>query len=82
MRKSLATMAFVLSISAASAVFADDHKVDWAGHCKAEMEKFKCDANGKDEDIYQCLLKHDADISKDCDNNAHSKYEEITGKSK
>lgn len=79
MSKSLATLS-LLMIVASSAAFAEDHKVDWSGNCKADLEKFKCDANGKDEDIYQCLLKHDKELSKECDENAHSKYEKLTGK--
>lgn len=82
MRKSLATMSFLVALSASSAVMAEDHKVDWAKNCKSEMEKFKCDPNGKDEDIYQCLLRHDVDLGKDCDNNAHTPYEKLTGKAK
>ena len=79
MRKSLAVIGFIMAVAAAQAAFSAD-KIDWAGHCKAEIEKFKC--SGDDEAMYQCLLKHDADLSKDCDNNAHSKYEEISGKKK
>jgi len=82
MRKSLATLGFIMAVSASTAVFAADHKVDWAAHCKAEIEKFKCDANGDDDTIYQCLLRHDVDLSKDCDNNAHTPYEKLTGKAK
>ena len=81
MRNMFIAVSLLASFTATSA-FAEDHKVDWAAHCKAELEKFKCDANGKDEDIYQCLLKHDSELGKDCDTGAHSKYEELTGKGK
>ena len=80
MRTKIIAVAFLMGLVTTSSAFAEDHKVDWAKHCKADLEKFKCDANGKDEDIYQCLLKHDSEISKPCDENAHSKYEELTGK--
>lgn len=73
-------MALLISLGCISPAFAADHKVDWAAHCKAEMEKFKCDANGDDDTIYQCLLRHDVDLSKDCDNSAHTPYEKLTGK--
>jgi len=69
-----------------SAFAADDkkaaQKIDWQAHCQSEMKRFKCDAGGTDEAIYQCLLKHDADLSKTCDNKAHAKYEELTKKKK
>ena len=80
MRKSLAALGFIMAVSASATAFAADHKVDWATHCKAELEKFKIDANGDDETIYQALLKHDKELGKDCDENAHSKYEKLTGK--
>ena len=59
------------------------YKADWQ-YCEAEIKKFKCEvAMAKsEEDLYQCLLKHDEDLSKGCDNNSHSKYEAATGKTK
>jgi len=53
---------------------------DWSP-CTKEIAQWCKDVKG-DEAIYQCLLRHDADLSKTCDNNGHSKYEELTGKTK
>ena len=78
MRKSIATLGFIIAVSASPLAFAADF--DWSP-CKAEIDQYCKDTKG-DEAIYQCLLKHDADLSKTCDNGAHSKYEELTGKAK
>ena len=77
MRHALAVFAFVVLISPAARA----DKVDWAV-CSTEIGKWCQGIREKsgEEGIYQCLLKHDADLSKKCDNNAHSKYEQLTGK--
>ena len=82
MRITLASLGLLVAVTASSSAFAAD-KVDWTP-CNAEIEKFCKGVKEKDgeDGIYQCLLKHDADISKSCDNDAHSKYEEATGKTK
>jgi hypothetical protein len=72
MTKFYTLLAAVAVLFTASNAFA----FDWSP-CKAEMEKFKC--SGDDEAVYQCLLKHDVDLSKNCDNGAHTKYEKEKG---
>lgn len=81
MSNKITTIGFVaLSILATSAFAAD--KFDWSP-CNAEMAKFCKGMEGKsDEDIYQCLLKHDVDLSSTCDKDGHNKYEILTGKTK
>ena len=74
MKKILALLAVVGAVSSPAYAF------DW-GACKAEIDKF-CPGEKDDEKIWSCLQKHDIDLSKECDNNAHSKYEEATGKKK
>ncbi len=77
MRRYLAIVSVATLIS--SAAHAD--KVDWSV-CQPEIGKW-CQGvkeKGGEEAIYQCLLKHDADLSKKCDNDAHSPYEKLTGK--
>lgn len=72
---SIASVLFAYSALAAE-------KFDWSP-CKTEIDKWcKNVKEGDDEAMYQCLLKNDADLSKDCDNKAHSKYEEKTCKVK
>jgi hypothetical protein len=80
MRNILTSLAVVMTLASASAAFADV-KPYWESKCKAEIEKFKCDKSS-DDSIYQCLLKHDVDLSKACDNEAHSIYEKESGKTK
>ena len=84
MKSKLALALFAVMLAASPAFAFDNpagHKVDWAP-CEADIKKTKCeDALKKgEEDLYQCLLKHDEDLSKGCDNDAHSKYETLTGK--
>jgi len=78
--------AFLLGLSIAILAvgpgFAAD-KVDWSP-CQTEIGKWCTgirEAKGE-EGIYQCLLKRDADLSKKCDNEAHSVYERVTGKAR
>ena len=77
MRKLLAFTMLATVTLATSAMAAD--KVDWS-KCKAETDKW-CTGISGDENIYQCLLKHDSELSKPCDEQ-HGKYEELTGKKK
>jgi hypothetical protein len=79
MRYTLIALTLFLSTLSTVAMAAD--KVDWTP-CNAEIEKFCKGVHEKDgeEALYQCLLKHDIDLSKTCDNGAHSKYEKATGK--
>ena len=79
MRITFTSLIVLLALTSTSAALAAD-KVDWTP-CKSEIEKFCKNIKGEEE-IYQCLLKHDVDLSKNCDNNSHSKYEEVTGKTK
>lgn len=67
-------------LAGASPVSAAD-KVDWS-FCQPEINKWCTGVHDKsgEEGVYQCLLKHDADLSKKCDNESHSKYEQLTGK--
>ncbi len=55
-------------------------KPDWS-LCAPDIAKFKCgDAQAKgDEDLYNCLIKHDGELSKACDPET-TKYEVVTGK--
>lgn len=55
-------------------------KPDWS-LCAPEIAKFKCtDAQAKgDEELYNCLIKHDGEFSKTCDPET-TKYEILTGK--
>ncbi len=59
----------------------DGFKIDWSP-CAKEIEQFKCgEAMAKSEaDLYQCLLKQDTEISKECDNKSHSQYEKSMDK--
>jgi hypothetical protein len=76
------TAALALALFAASPTLAAD-KVDWAP-CQTEIAKWCSTARDKggEEGLYQCLLKRDADLSTRCDNEAHSKYEKLTGRAK
>ena len=80
MLKYLAIIA--LTVLGTSPGFAAD-KVDWTP-CQAEIAKWCPIAKDKagEEGVYQCLLKHDTDLSKRCDNESHSKYEQVTGKTR
>ncbi len=82
MRTRTAYAAFWLAILGAAPGFAAD-KIDWTP-CQTEITKW-CqgvkEARGE-ESLYQCLLKRDADLSKRCDNEAHSAYERVTGKAR
>ncbi len=80
MQKYLFALALALAVLVSSASFAAD-KVDWTP-CQTEIAKWCPVAHDKggEEGVYQCLLRHDADLSKKCDNESHSKYEQVTGK--
>ena len=82
MYQRLAAMALALAAISVSPALAAD-KVDWAA-CQPEITRWcgTARAQGGEEAIYQCLLKHDADLSKRCDNEAHSRYEQLTGKAR
>lgn len=82
MPKHLAAMAITLAALATSPALAAD-KVDWTV-CQPEITRWCASARsqGGEEAIYQCLLKRDADLSKRCDNEAHSRYEQLTGKAR
>jgi len=82
MPKFRAILALTASVLASSPAFAAD-KVDWSV-CQPEITRWCASsrAQGGEEAIYQCLLKHDADLSKRCDNEAHSRYEQLTGKAR
>ena len=79
MRNQIGVALALVILSVSAAIAAD--KVDWSP-CKPEIEKFCKDVKDKsgEEALYQCLLKHDIDLSKTCDNEAHSLYEKLTGK--
>ena len=76
----LAALIAGIAVLASSQSFAAN-KVDWTP-CQTEIAKWCPTAMEKsgEEGVYQCLLKHDADLSKSCDNDSHSKYEQVTGK--
>jgi hypothetical protein len=75
LKQSLVIATFLFLVSSPS--FADD-KPDWS-LCSNDISKFKCsDAKG-DENIYNCLIKHDGELSKSCDPET-TKYEKLTGK--
>ena len=80
MTRMLMALVFTAAATVSPLVFAAD-KVDWTP-CQTEIAKWCSTARDKggEEGIYQCLLKHDADLSKKCDNDSHSKYEQLTGK--
>ena len=72
----LATAFVAIACAPALANAAD--KPDWS-ICASDIAKFKCgDAKG-DEEIYNCLIKHDGELSKSCDPET-TKYEVLTGK--
>lgn len=72
----------MVAVCSASVAFAAD-KVDWSP-CQTEITKWCQGVKEKsgEEALYQCLLKRDADLSKKCDNDAHSRYEQVTGKTR
>jgi hypothetical protein len=74
----LATAMVAMTLAPALASAAD--KPDWS-LCAPEIAKFKCtDAQAKgDEELYNCLIKHDGEFSKVCDPET-TKYEVLTGK--
>lgn len=76
MTRTLAAIGLCAAALAAPTVLAADF--DWSP-CAKEIALYCKDVKG-DEAIYQCLLKRDADLSKTCDNNAHTKYEILTKK--
>jgi len=51
---------FSLSLSSFAA---DKDKLDWT-KCAKETAEYKC--TGTDKEIYECLEKHDSDLSKTC----------------
>lgn len=84
MTKRLAALALAVTLPAFTATHAlAADKVDWSV-CQAEITRWcaSARAQGGEEGVYQCLLKHDADLSKRCDNEAHSRYEQLTGKAR
>lgn len=66
MRITLTVLLFLGSIA---------HADTFAG-CKKEVTDYGC--KGDDKAIYECLLKHDKDLSPGCDKD-HSAYEEAHG---
>ncbi len=68
-----------LFVIASAASAADKADFDWKA-CNVELAKFCKDVKG-DENIWACLQKHDADLSRACDA-SHGKYEALTGKKK
>ena len=74
--KTLAIFAGFLAVVSGSLAFAEANKVDWAP-CSAEVAKFSC--TGSEEEIYNCLQAHDAELSAACEA-VHLAYEKATGK--
>ena len=75
MRK-LAIFAGMVALVSGSVAFAEATKVDWAP-CSPEVAKFSC--TGSEEEIYNCLQTHDAELSAACEA-VHAAYEAATGK--
>lgn len=75
-------MSKIIILSAMTALstpaFADDLKYDWSP-CKKEVNLWCTDAK-TDDDMYNCLFKHDSALSKACDEKAVSPYEKKAGK--
>ena len=80
LRSSLTILCFaaLLSTPVLAADAPKGEPPNW-GKCTPDLAKFKCAAAKGDEQIYQCLMKHDGELSKACDPET-TKYEVLTGK--